>query len=93
MAELLRRLGCEVDHDLVMATLRIDVPEQLHHQADYDLVRRMRASICVLGPLVARCTEQKWRCRVGMRSDHVGSTCTSQDSIDSVSKSTTNMAT
>lgn len=55
MAELLRRLGCEVDHDLVTATLRIDVPEQLHHQADYDLVRRMRASICVLGPLVARC--------------------------------------
>jgi len=55
MAELLRRLGCEVDHDLVTASLRIDVPEQLHHQADYDLVRRMRASICVLGPLVARC--------------------------------------
>ena len=55
MAELLRRLGCDVDHDRVAASLRISVPEQLHHQADYDLVRRMRASICVLGPLVARC--------------------------------------
>lgn len=55
MAELLRRLGCEVKHDLATALLEIDVPEHLHHQADYDLVRRMRASICVLGPLVARC--------------------------------------
>ncbi len=25
------------------------------HEADYDLVRRLRASICVLGPLLARC--------------------------------------
>ena len=55
MAELLRRLGCEVEHDVATATLTISVPEDLHHQADYDLVRRMRASICVLGPLVARC--------------------------------------
>ncbi len=55
MAELLRRLGCEVEHNVATATLTISVPEELHHQADYDLVRRMRASICVLGPLVARC--------------------------------------
>ncbi len=55
MAELLRRLGCEVSHDTAAASLTITVPEVLHHQADYDLVRRMRASICVLGPLVARC--------------------------------------
>lgn len=55
MAELLRRLGCEVEHDSVQALVTIDVPESPHHQADYDLVRRMRASICVLGPLIARC--------------------------------------
>ncbi len=59
MAELLRRLGCVVVHDrpapVVGGTVTIDVPERLHHQADYDLVRRMRASICVLGPLIARC--------------------------------------
>lgn len=55
MAELLRRLGCEVVHDHELATLAITVPQQLKHQADYDLVRRMRASICVLGPLIARC--------------------------------------
>jgi UDP-N-acetylglucosamine 1-carboxyvinyltransferase len=57
MAELLRRLGCEVVHDLDAATVVIEVPKQLGHQADYDLVRRMRASICVLGPLIARCGE------------------------------------
>ena len=32
----------------------IDVPETPGHEAPYDLVRRLRASICVLGPLVAR---------------------------------------
>ena len=56
MAELLRRLGCTVDQDGVNATLTITVPQVLNHQADYDLVRRMRASICVLGPLIARCS-------------------------------------
>lgn len=59
MSELLRRLGCEVVHDspgpTFGGTVTIDVPETPHHQADYDLVRRMRASICVLGPLIARC--------------------------------------
>ena len=59
MAELLRRLGCDVDPRPSGAraggTVTIDVPDVPHHQADYDLVRRMRASICVLGPLLARC--------------------------------------
>ncbi|MCD1145665.1 UDP-N-acetylglucosamine 1-carboxyvinyltransferase [Kocuria sp. LUK] len=55
MAELLRRLGCGVAYDRAERTVRIDVPARLHHQADYDLVRAMRASISVLGPLVARC--------------------------------------
>ena len=44
MAELLRRLGCDVSHDSGGATVAIDVPERLEHRADYDLVRRMRAS-------------------------------------------------
>ncbi|MEY4136694.1 MAG: hypothetical protein RL205_822 [Actinomycetota bacterium] len=55
MAELLRRLGCEVVHDKTSARVEITVPDTLEHRADYDLVRRMRASICVLGPLLARC--------------------------------------
>ena len=55
MAELLRRLGCQVSHDKAVAQVAITVPDALEHRADYDLVRRMRASICVLGPLLARC--------------------------------------
>jgi UDP-N-acetylglucosamine 1-carboxyvinyltransferase len=55
MAELLRRLGCEVTHDHMGGVVAITVPAVLDHRADYDLVRRMRASICVLGPLLARC--------------------------------------
>ena len=54
MAELLRRLGCAVEYDEVAQSVSIDVPENIEHRADYDLVRRMRASIAVLGPLVAR---------------------------------------
>jgi UDP-N-acetylglucosamine 1-carboxyvinyltransferase len=57
MSELLRRLGCEVERDRAAATVEITVPEQLNHRADYDLVRRMRASIAVLGPLLARAGE------------------------------------
>jgi UDP-N-acetylglucosamine 1-carboxyvinyltransferase len=54
MGELLRRLGCAVEHDDGAGFVSIDVPEDLGHRADYDLVRAMRASISVLGPLVAR---------------------------------------
>ena len=55
MGELLERLGCHVEIDGHQVS--IDVPEKPSHRADYDLVRRMRASINVLGPLVARCGE------------------------------------
>jgi UDP-N-acetylglucosamine 1-carboxyvinyltransferase len=52
MADLLTRLGCTVKHEGSVVT--IDVPAAPLHRADYDLVRKMRASINVLGPLVAR---------------------------------------
>lgn len=53
MSSLLERLGATVSRD--NGSLTIDVPAQISHEAPYDLVRRLRASICVLGPLVARC--------------------------------------
>ncbi|TFV50499.1 UDP-N-acetylglucosamine 1-carboxyvinyltransferase [Blastococcus sp. TF02A-35] len=60
MSEVLRRLGCEVSYVRTPGSggggrLTIDVPEKPSTETDYDLVRRMRASINVLGPLVARC--------------------------------------
>jgi len=73
MAQLLEKLGCTVDvrhlvgDDLNAAVLSenlggsvsIDVPEELDHEAPYELVRRLRASISVLGPLIARCGRAK----------------------------------
>lgn len=53
MAELVRRLGCGVES--TPGQLVIDVPDVIGDEADYDLVRRLRASISVLGPLLARC--------------------------------------
>jgi UDP-N-acetylglucosamine 1-carboxyvinyltransferase len=58
MAELLRRMGCEVRlewTDESAGTACVTVPGEIGHEADYDLVRQFRASIAVLGPLLARC--------------------------------------
>jgi UDP-N-acetylglucosamine 1-carboxyvinyltransferase len=52
MSELLTRLGCTVSH--LRDVVTVEVPERPSFRADYDLVRKMRASINVLGPLVAR---------------------------------------
>jgi UDP-N-acetylglucosamine 1-carboxyvinyltransferase len=57
MAELLRRLGCDVAYETGRGAVTLAVPDVPKHRADYDLVRAMRASISVLGPLVARCGE------------------------------------
>ena len=54
MAELLTRLGCTVEIDMAKSQVSIDVPQQISYRADYDLVRKLRASINVLGPLVTR---------------------------------------
>jgi UDP-N-acetylglucosamine 1-carboxyvinyltransferase len=54
MAELLRRLGCTVEYDAGERVVTVDVPAEPGHRADYELVRAMRASISVLGPLLTR---------------------------------------
>src|SRR5512139_1072858 len=50
--KVLRNLGVKIDED--GKTYRIDATEISNHEAPYDLVKTMRASILVLGPLVAR---------------------------------------
>ena len=52
MVELLAAIGAEAIH--VDDSLRIEVPDVLSPEAPYELVSRMRASINVLGPLLAR---------------------------------------
>jgi UDP-N-acetylglucosamine 1-carboxyvinyltransferase len=52
LKHLLEHLGCEVEFK--ESTARINA-RGIHHQvAPYDIVRKMRASILVLGPLLAR---------------------------------------
>jgi len=53
-AKLLRELGAEVTHRADSGEITID-PRRVHSQrAPYDLVRTMRASVLVLGPLLAK---------------------------------------
>ena len=62
MAELLDGMGATVTHgssDPGPDVLTIDVPEVMVPEAPYDLVERMRASIVVLGPLLARFGEAR----------------------------------
>ncbi len=54
MADLLSRLGCTVNFDRNTRVMTIDVPQTPGHRAEYELVRRMRASINVLGPILTR---------------------------------------
>ncbi len=59
MADVLRALGVTVERDLPGGSLSIDVPVRPGAAADSDVVRRIRASVVVLGPLVARCGEAR----------------------------------
>ncbi|HLB74363.1 MAG TPA: UDP-N-acetylglucosamine 1-carboxyvinyltransferase [Sedimentisphaerales bacterium] len=53
-AELLGQLGCKISRgdegEISIDSTVIDNPV-----GEYDIVRKMRASICILGPLLARC--------------------------------------
>ena len=53
MGRLLTRLGAEVE-DAGKGVMRIDTTNAAGHEAPYELVKTMRASVLVLGPLVAR---------------------------------------
>jgi UDP-N-acetylglucosamine 1-carboxyvinyltransferase len=53
MAKLLRRLGCEVDGRRTMV-IAPPTGKRKTYEAPYELVKTMRASVLVLGPLVAR---------------------------------------
>lgn len=56
MGDVLEAMGVSVDRSGLVtdATLVIDVPEECNPQAPYELAEKIRASIVVLGPLLAR---------------------------------------
>ena len=56
MAEVLRAVGAQVER-LDNGDVAVTTPRDLHPVAPYELVERMRASVVVLGLLLARCGE------------------------------------
>src|SRR3954464_4681628 len=56
MLQILRHLGADVERASGTVTV---TAEKVDSVAPYDVVRKMRASVCVLGPLLARCKEAK----------------------------------
>lgn len=54
MINLLRNMGLEIEYIPVQSSVSFQNTEAKHFLADYDLVKTMRASIVVLGPLLAR---------------------------------------
>jgi len=69
MIRLLEHLGAQVERD--EGNLAIRVPAVARAEAPYDLVRTMRASVLVLGPLLARVGEARVSlpggCAIGAR--------------------------
>jgi UDP-N-acetylglucosamine 1-carboxyvinyltransferase len=54
MIQILNKMGAEVERHSGVVTIRA---EKLKTMANYDLVRKMRASVCLLGPLMGRMKE------------------------------------
>src|SRR5881394_4554477 len=54
MLQILAHLGAQVERASGTVTV---TAEKVHCVAPYDVVRKMRASVCVLGPLLGRCKE------------------------------------
>ena len=51
MGRILESLGAEVAIDGDTITIQ---SKEIHGRGDYDLIRKMRGSVCILGPLLAR---------------------------------------
>ena len=54
MLQILAHLGAQVERASGTVTV---TAAKIHSVAPYDVVRKMRASVCVLGPLLGRCKE------------------------------------
>ena len=71
MVKLLKALSAEVEWEKEKGTLYIQAQEIPHPEAPYDLVKTMRASVLVLGPLIGRYHRAKVSlpggCAIGVR--------------------------
>ena len=55
LSAVLEQLGVKVEFDADKNTLLVDSSEITSCEAPYDLVRKMRASFLIIGPMLARC--------------------------------------
>ena len=53
MEKLLNKLGVSTSRE-GGGTIRLKVEDEMNCHADYDLIRQMRASVCVMAPLLAK---------------------------------------
>ncbi|MBN2543625.1 UDP-N-acetylglucosamine 1-carboxyvinyltransferase [bacterium] len=71
MVKLLKKLGVEVEHDLSEHSITISAQQITDNETPYNLVRKMRASFLLLGPLLARLGKGKISlpggCTIGAR--------------------------
>jgi len=71
ITEVLKKLGVKADFDVEKHQLRVDSTVIGSCEAPYDLVRKMRASFLIMGPLLARCGQAKISlpggCAIGTR--------------------------
>ena len=71
ITEVLKKLGVKADFDSSKHQLRVDSTVIGSCEAPYDLVRKMRASFLIMGPLLARCGQAKISlpggCAIGTR--------------------------
>lgn len=70
MARILGKVGVKVERG-ADSSLRLELVDEGNCHAEYDLVRKMRASICVMGPLLAKRGEARVAmpggCAIGTR--------------------------
>lgn len=70
LSQVLQTLGMHVERQQD-GTISLEVVDEQRCLADYELVRRMRASVCVLGPLLGRrgraCVSLPGGCNIGHR--------------------------
>lgn len=71
ITEVLRKLGVKAEFDEAAHQLKVDSTVIGSCEAPYDLVRKMRASFLIMGPLLARCGQAKISlpggCAIGTR--------------------------
>ncbi len=71
ISAVLQKLGVKTEYNAELNELRVDATEISCFEAPYDLVRKMRASFLIMGPLLARCGKAKISlpggCAIGTR--------------------------